>query len=79
MYFNTNISPLLQAASTIGNTIWFEQDQEVIYIGASGAFSAIAPSSAVYPGDAGMAAFDSSYIYLCTSTNTWKRAAIATW
>lgn len=37
------------------------------------------PSSASASGAAGMIAWDSSYIYIATASNTWKRAAIATW
>jgi hypothetical protein len=37
------------------------------------------PSSASDTGTTGMIAWDSSYIYVCTATNTWKRAAISTW
>ena len=37
------------------------------------------PASASATGDAGMICWDASYIYVCTATNTWKRAAIATW
>lgn len=37
------------------------------------------PASAAATGDAGMLCWDASYIYVCTATNTWKRAAIATW
>ena len=37
-YYNTNTNPFLQAASSAGNTVWFESDQAqgIIYIGASG-------------------------------------------
>lgn len=38
-----------------------------------------APSAATDTCTAGMVVFDSSYIYVCTATNTWKRAAISTW
>jgi len=38
-----------------------------------------APTSATDTGQAGQIAFDSSYIYVCVATNTWKRAAIASW
>ncbi len=38
-----------------------------------------APAAANSTGTAGQWAWDASYIYLCTATNTWKRAAIATW
>lgn len=38
-----------------------------------------APASATATGTAGDIRYDSDYIYICTATNTWKRAAIATW
>lgn len=37
------------------------------------------PSSASDTGTAGDIAWDTSFIYVCTATNTWKRVAIATW
>ena len=37
------------------------------------------PATAVAPGVAGTIAWDSSYIYVCVATNTWKRVQIATW
>lgn len=37
------------------------------------------PASASAAGTAGDIAWDASYIYVCTATNTWKRVAIATW
>lgn len=38
-----------------------------------------APASAGASGVAGQFTWDSSYVYICTATNTWKRAALATW
>ena len=38
-----------------------------------------APASAGATGTAGTIIWDADYIYICTATNTWKRAAIATW
>jgi hypothetical protein len=38
-----------------------------------------APGTAGATGQAGQIAFDSSYVYICIATNTWKRAAISTW
>jgi hypothetical protein len=38
-----------------------------------------APASATATGTAGDIRYDASYIYICTATDTWKRAAIATW
>ena len=37
------------------------------------------PASAGATGTQGQIAWDASYIYVCTATNTWKRVAIATW
>lgn len=38
-----------------------------------------APASATATGTLGEIRIDANYIYVCTATNTWKRAAIATW
>jgi len=38
-----------------------------------------APSSASDTGDLGEVRVDADYIYICTATDTWKRAAISTW
>jgi hypothetical protein len=38
-----------------------------------------APASATATGTLGEVRIDASYIYVCTATNTWKRAAISTW
>jgi hypothetical protein len=37
------------------------------------------PASASATGNQGDICWDSSYIYVCTATNTWKRAALTTW
>lgn len=37
------------------------------------------PASASATGVAGTVLWDSSYIYVCIATDTWKRVAIATW
>jgi hypothetical protein len=37
------------------------------------------PASAAATGTAGDICWDSSYIYVCVATNTWKRVAISTW
>ena len=37
------------------------------------------PASASATGTAGTICWDTSYIYVCTATNTWKRTAISTW
>lgn len=37
------------------------------------------PVSATSTGSAGQIAYDTSYLYVCTATNTWRRVAIAGW
>ena len=37
------------------------------------------PATAAASGSAGEICWDTSYVYVCTATNTWKRVAIATW
>jgi len=37
------------------------------------------PSTSSSTGTVGDIAFDSSYVYICHATNTWKRVAVATW
>lgn len=37
------------------------------------------PASATDTGSAGEICWDADYIYVCTATNTWKRAALSTW
>lgn len=37
------------------------------------------PASATADGSTGDISWDSNYIYVCVSTNSWKRAALSTW
>lgn len=37
------------------------------------------PASISAPGNAGDICWDSGYVYVCIDTNSWKRAALATW
>lgn len=37
------------------------------------------PASASAAGQAGEICWDANYLYVCVGTNTWKRAALATW
>jgi hypothetical protein len=38
-----------------------------------------APANATATGTAGDVRYDTDYVYICTATNTWKRAALTTW
>lgn len=54
----------------------------VVYTGAvveSVTTSVAVPSTATSAGTPGQIAADASWVYVCTATNTWKRAAIASW
>jgi hypothetical protein len=46
---------------------------------AFGISTAQTPASASATGTTGTICWDTSYIYVCTATNTWKRVAISTW
>jgi hypothetical protein len=37
------------------------------------------PASASATGTAGQIEWDTGFVYVCTATNTWKRAALSTW
>jgi hypothetical protein len=37
------------------------------------------PASATATGTAGMVCWDANYVYVCTATNTWRRAALSSW
>ncbi|MCJ1809922.1 hypothetical protein [Flavobacterium covae] len=41
--------------------------------------STTAPASATSTGVVGEIRVTSSYLYVCTATNTWVRSALATW
>ena len=38
-----------------------------------------APANSTANGTTGTIRYDSSYIYICTANNTWKRSALTTW
>lgn len=38
-----------------------------------------APTANNSPGTAGQIAWDSSHVYICVATNSWKRANLSTW
>ena len=41
--------------------------------------SAAVPATATSAGTVGQVAYNSTHIYICTATNTWRRAALGTW
>ena len=50
-----------------------------VHIGGALRVATSTPSSASDTGVAGTITWDSSYIYVCVATNTWKRVAISSW
>lgn len=76
-------STLLEApAISIGGTLGSSVDPSAGGLALTGKFylsTTQTPASAGATGTTGQICWDSSYIYVCTATNTWKRAAIATW
>jgi len=54
--------------------LWAERE-----VGGGSTASSSAPASASSAGVAGTLAYDSSYLYVCTATDTWQRAALSTW
>lgn len=53
--------------------------QATLDVNGSFRIAASTPSSSSATGAAGQIAWDANYVYVCTSTNTWKRAALSTW
>jgi hypothetical protein len=49
------------------------------YVPALSEIAAQIPSSSSAAGNTGDIAYDENYIYICVSTNTWKRAGLSTW
>lgn len=41
--------------------------------------SSTVPATSTSTGVAGTVAFDSTYVYVCVATNSWKRIALQTW
>jgi hypothetical protein len=72
-----------QTASENGMILWDEAGAYPV-VSLDGAWRRVgtfvsAPASATASGAAGHLASDANYIYVCTATDTWKRAAISTW
>ncbi len=64
----------LSSLATLGTLTALDVNADLIRVRTSKT-----PASAGATGNAGEIAWDASYIYICTATNTWKRVAIATW
>lgn len=71
-------SPVInQAANAVSNVLFYWDGTN--YWTLNGLPWVAAPAAANSAGFVGQMAWDTSYFYICTAANTWKRAAIATW
>lgn len=71
-------------AYAVAGTIWHNSTDGRLYMYDGAADAELirrvaVPASAVATGLQGQIAYDASYLYLCTATNTWVRVAVATW
>lgn len=61
---------------------WYVNSVEKMRLTSAGRFilaTSVTPASAAATGVAGTIAWDTGFLYVCTATNTWKRAALSTW
>jgi len=81
----TSSFPLVKRNGTAINFRLADDSADCAITAAAATFSGDVVVPTKTPADAGAAgvtgniAWDSSYVYVCTATNTWKRVAIATW
>lgn len=59
-----------------GDNYWLEQ---IAGLTANVVVSTDVPASATATGKPGQIAYDTSYLYVCVATDTWRRVAIAAW
>ena len=91
---NVTISDTIPAGTPTAGDLWWESDKgrlKVYYTDTNSSqwvdvnpplkpsLSSDAPVTASSTGTVGDIRYDSSYVYICIATDTWKRAAIATW
>ena len=91
---NVTISDTIPAGTPTSGDLWWESDTGRLKIyyqdtdssqwvdtnpPLSPALSSDAPTTASSNGTAGDIRYDADYVYICIATNTWKRAALATW
>ena len=91
---NVTISDTIPAGTPAAGDLWWESDKgrlKVYYTDTNSsqwvdvnpplapALSSDAPVTASSAGSVGDIRYDSGYVYICVATNTWKRAALATW
>jgi hypothetical protein len=68
----TDLSDVDQALATTDDVVFNSVEANLRATGT-------APTTATDPGTAGDIRYDANYIYICVATDTWQRAAHATW
>jgi hypothetical protein len=86
IYFENSNSTGLASISSTGGIVYIASDNGVdvgiltaTNVIAQHRLTGTAPATATSTGIAGDVRYDASYIYICTATNTWKRALLTTW
>jgi hypothetical protein len=74
----TTSFPALKRSSAILQ-VRLADDSGYTTIDAQHRLQGTAPATASSTGTAGDVRYDTDYVYICTATNTWKRAALTTW
>lgn len=64
---------------TMAGTFTYGMDLSASTITAPVVAPLITPVSASAPGKTGAIVWDTNFVYVCVATNTWKRAALASW
>lgn len=75
----TAIGLNVNAMTGAGTNYAIKTSTGLVSFGDSVTLTTHTPSSAADTGVAGTVTWDSSFVYVCTATNTWKRVAIASW
>ena len=72
--------PAIHVNTTLTNVgIFTTAPQATLDVNGTFKLTPFTPSSSTAAGVAGQIAWDASYIYVCTATNTWKRAGLTSW
>jgi len=75
--YDNTMTPLRRMMLQVAMTS--TQTHLVLNTGSTVGIPMATPASAGATGISGTIAFDSNYVYACVSTNTWKRAPLASW
>jgi len=75
-YFSNTLA---RGAISVSGNLAYNSSTGVISYTSQARAGSSAPATATSTGTAGDIAYDSSYIYVCVATDTWKRSALSTW